>query len=57
MADIELNVDGSYRSVEYTVSLIESILGREQWTFRVNVYALKGWVACKYLFLTWVLLH
>lgn len=45
MADIELNVEGSYRRVAYTVSLIGSTLGREQWTFRVNVHGLQGWVA------------
>jgi hypothetical protein len=45
MADIELSVEGSYRRVAYTVSLIRSNLGREQWTFCVDVHALQGWVA------------
>tara|TARA_Y100000815_G_scaffold97239_2_gene86059 strand:- start:21038 stop:21289 length:252 start_codon:yes stop_codon:yes gene_type:complete len=45
MADIELNVKGSYRRVAYTVSLIGTTLGQERWTFRVDIRALQGWVA------------
>ncbi|MGE6528793.1 hypothetical protein ACQKEM_07185 [Pseudomonas sp. NPDC077382] len=44
MADIELSEDGGYRRVEYTVVLVGSALGREQWTFRVVIHPLQGWV-------------
>lgn len=45
MADRELSVEGSYRRVAYTVSLIGSTLRREQWPFSVDVHAVQGWVA------------
>lgn len=45
MADIELSVQGSYRRVEYTVTLIGSTLGQERWTFRANIHQLDHWVA------------
>ncbi|MFL1585120.1 hypothetical protein NKZ05_11555 [Stutzerimonas stutzeri] len=44
MADIELSVEGSYRRVAYTVTLIGSTFGREQWTFNVDIRPLQGWV-------------
>ncbi len=45
MSDIELSEEGSYRRVEYTVTLSGSTLGLEQWTFRVDIFVLSGWVA------------
>ena len=44
MADIELSEEGSYRRVEYSVTLIGSTFGREQWTFSVDIRPLHGWV-------------
>lgn len=45
MADIELSVEDSYRSVRYTVILIGSSVGKKPWTFRVEIHQVDGWIA------------
>lgn len=45
MADIELSVEGSYRRVAYTVILVGTAVGQEQWTFRADIHPVDGWSA------------
>lgn len=45
MADIEVNVEGIYRRITYTVIVAGTAIGQERWTFRAYLPQAGGWFA------------
>ncbi|MGE6661740.1 hypothetical protein ACQKEK_13510 [Pseudomonas sp. NPDC077408] len=44
MAEFGLRIEGRYRRVNYILVLVGTVVGKERWTYRVDINQVAGWV-------------